>query len=74
MIVVSIQTAQSLISSEFAKNESKKAAVFDLSAVEDPSLVRYIEKILDVGISGYDDQAVLERVTTQSIFLYYNST
>jgi len=58
----SLQTAQSLVSSEFAKNESIKAAEYDLTAMTNATLIRYLEKILDVGISGYSDTAVLERV------------
>ncbi|WAR05365.1 ACE-like protein [Mya arenaria] len=55
-------TELSLQWSEFAKNESVKASEFDLNAITDASLKRQIEKILDVGISGYEDTSVLNKI------------
>lgn len=52
----------SLLFSEFSKNESIKAAEFDVTALNNESLKRQINMILDVGTSGYEDTAVLKRV------------
>ncbi|XP_060560750.1 angiotensin-converting enzyme-like [Ruditapes philippinarum] len=57
-------TERSLVSSDFSKNESEIAAVFDLNAITDESLKRQINKILDVGISGYEDKEVIKRINT----------
>ncbi|KAL4228517.1 hypothetical protein ACF0H5_011565 [Mactra antiquata] len=55
-------TALSLKWSEFAKNESEKAKIYNISALTDGNLARQLNMILDVGISGYDDSEVLEKI------------
>ncbi|XP_052212999.1 angiotensin-converting enzyme-like isoform X2 [Dreissena polymorpha] len=48
--------------SHFNKKEASKAAKLDISAMTNASLIRQINKILDVGISGYKDSDVLRKI------------
>ncbi|KAH3692651.1 hypothetical protein DPMN_193805 [Dreissena polymorpha] len=55
-------TEMSLQWSDFAKKEALEAAKFNLSAMTNASLIRQINMILDVGISGYQDSDVLRKI------------
>ncbi|XP_052287078.1 angiotensin-converting enzyme-like [Dreissena polymorpha] len=51
-----------VLRSDFNKKEASEAAKFNLSAMTNASLIRQINKILDVGISGYNDSDVLRKI------------
>lgn len=57
-----IMTELSLVVSEFAKNESKIAAMFNLSAMMNQSLKRQLGKVMDIGISEYENTDDLRKI------------
>lgn len=48
--------------SDFNKKEASEAAKFNISEMTNASLIRMINKILDVGYSGYHDNDVLRKI------------
>ena len=56
--------------SDFNKKEASEAAKFNISEMTNASLIRMINKILDVGYSGYHDNDVLRKVNISTTDLY----